>query len=274
MKPYYKAIIVVIASEDKDVKNTRYVIPRLLPEWRPLYSHLKNVWEQYCDSEPLLKTVFVYGGGIKDFIPRRHDWIYENVEENNHPGMIIKTLKAFEDIDQLYDYDFIVRTNLSTFWDFPRLLNRLNSLPTEKCLCGTPIRMHDTEKNLLDYIAGYDIIISRDIIKQLVAHSPDVLNQEVFCMLEDLMMCTAAAKYVDGVVKINTREHHAFQMLMDPFDEETYQRRLQVYRSSGADHVRAKTRKNRNVDKQVLQRLLYDVYGKTLLPSDPPRSSV
>lgn len=277
MKPRYKAIVVVLASEDNDVKNTRYVIPRLLPEWRPMYSVFKDVWEQYCNCEPLIKTVFVYGGGIKEFIPRRHDWIYEDIYENNHPGMITKTLRAFEDIEATYDYDFIVRTNLSTFWDYPKLLERLNTLPIDNCLCGTPVRMHDAEKNLLEYIAGYDLIISRNIVQELIAHKDEVLNvitPQVYCCMEDLALCTAAAKYVDPLVTINTHPHRAFQMLLASFDQELYNHRLKVYNDQHFDHVRAKTRKNRNVDKQVLIHLLHDVYGKTLLPSDNARTGI
>lgn len=274
MKQKYKAIVVVLASQDEDVKNTRYVVPRLLPEWEPMYSVFKDIWEQYCESEPQLKTIFVYGGGPKSFTPKEHDWIYEDVFENNHPGMITKNMRAFADIDEKYDYDFIVRTNLSTFWDFPKLMNRLNSMPTEKCMAGTPIRIKDLDGTMLEYLAGYDLIISRDIVKELIKHSEEVITQPVLHMMEDLSMCTTANRYIEGITNLETGNHRAFQFLIKPFSQEEYNRRYQAYLRDNFDHVRAKTRTDRNLDKQILHNLLYNVYGKTILPRDNASSSI
>ena len=41
-----------------------------------------------------------------------------------------------EYIDATYEYDFFIRTNISTFWDFSILKRNLCKLPTSKCYQG------------------------------------------------------------------------------------------------------------------------------------------
>jgi hypothetical protein len=273
MKPKYEAVIVVIASQDEDVNNTRYIIKRLIPEWEPLYPVMKSLWEQYAYEEPSFKVIFTYGGGPKRFDIRPHDWIYEDVFENDHPGMITKTLRAFADVERLYDYKYMIRTNLSTFWDFVRLKNRLKTLPQEKCLTGTVIRLQDPSGNSYEYIAGYDLIISRDVVQQILAHTEETIAQRVYCNMEDLSLCTTIAKHTD-VRLIDDNRHKAYNFSLNPFDENQYQQHYSRYQKSVHDHFRVKTRQNRNADKEILQHLLYDIYGKTILQSDSPRISV
>lgn len=273
MKQQYDAIIVVIASQDQDVQNTRYITKRLIPEWEPLYPVMKDVWTQYACTEPSIKVIFTYGGGPKSFPVQDHDWIYEDVFENNYPGMITKTLRAFADIDRLYDYKHMIRTNLSTFWDFPRLMQRLKALPTENCLTGTVIRFKDKEDNQYEYIAGYDMIISRDVVQQILPHAEEIIKQRVFCDMEDLSLCTTIAKYTTAKI-IDDKQHKAYNLSLSPFEMDEYRIHYTRYQQSVHDHFRVKTRTDRNADKQILQHLLYDIYDKTILQSDHPSTGV
>jgi hypothetical protein len=50
------------------------------------------------------------------------NYIYTKGEETFIPGIYIKTMKTIKYINEKYDYDFIVRTNLSTFWNLNNLM--------------------------------------------------------------------------------------------------------------------------------------------------------
>lgn len=264
MKEKYTAVILVIASQDSDVKNTRYIIERLKPEWKPLYSVMRSVWLAYHQVNPNMKVVFVYGGGTKEFEPQSYDWIYENVFENNHPGILQKTLLAMKDATELYDYDFLVRTNLSTFWDLNNLETRLALLPKSKCLTGTEIRSKDPEGNSYHYIAGYDMVFSRDLIEDIIPHSEEVLKQRVYCNMEDLSLCEAVKKY-SGVNLYSSQRSHAAHLSMNPYSDHIYTKNLNTLKCGVADHIRVKTRTDRNSDKKALINLLNDVYSKSIL---------
>ena len=132
----YRLVILVLASR------------------QPIFAKFRETWERYCHLYPEVKTHFVYGAGGSEGA-LSSDLVYEDSPES-YPVNIDKTLKAFKYIDSVYDYDFLLRTNLSTFWDIPRLLNNLNTLPTENCYAGDGPFNH--------YVSGTDTIVNNDMI--------------------------------------------------------------------------------------------------------------
>lgn len=260
-KDRYKAILLVLSSED--VENTKYMFRRIQPEWVPLYPYFKRVYEQYMFEEPEIKVLFVYGGGTS-FERKEYDLVYDDVFENDYPGMITKTLNAFQHIEENYDYDFIVRTNLSTFWNLSLLKKRLDTLPVDNTVAGTLVRpiIHDVK---YEYISGFDLVISKNLIQQILSHKKDIIEQKVASNMEDLSICTAIKKYTNISHESNYYPHRASWMSFDPFTEERYAMAIEIANRDNLDHFRVKTRTNRNVDKLIHERLLMDIYGKTIL---------
>ena len=257
----YKAVILVLASDDECMSNTKWFFPRMKPEWRPLFPFFKRVWESYMFECPDIKVVFVYGSGSTETI-KCYDLVYEDVVENNHPGMITKTMFALNDIDSMYDYDFLIRTNLSTFWDLNKLSSRLDTLPKDNFLSGTPVDNRDREGNVYRYVAGYDMVISRDLVKRIIPYTNDVIQQRVYCDMEDLSLCESFAKFLSAH-RSESESCKAIQSMMNDgvFENTLYQSMISRL-SAGYDHFRVKTRTNRNVDKIIHKKLLFDIYGK------------
>lgn len=258
----YKGILLVLASED--VKNTQYITPRILPEWEPLYPTFKKIYEAYCETNPNIKVLFVYGNQVY-FSPKEHDLVFD-VFENDYPGMISKTLKAMQYIENNYDYDFLIRTNLSTFWDLHKLEARLDMLPKQKCLTGSPVNLKNPRSDeQYNYVAGYDLVISRDLVQTILPHASDIIAQKVFQNMEDLSLCTAVEKYA-GVVRSGTDniQNHATNIGKDPYTKEHLEQMFAYSVKKNTDHFRVKTRTNRNADKQYLKNLLEKVYGQTI----------
>ena len=81
--------------------------------------------------------------------------------------MLLKTVAAMEQIDQNYSYDFFVRTNIGTFWDFNALLLHLHELPNTLCYSG-----HGPHEN--SYLSGTDTIVNRHMIQDIVVHRSEL----------------------------------------------------------------------------------------------------
>ena len=256
----YKAILLVLASEDVD--NTFYIIKKICDEWKPLYPHFKNVYEQYINENPNIKVLFVYGDS-PTLIANEYDLVYD-VFENDYPGMITKTLFAMKDIENTYDYDFLIRTNLSTFWDLNQLEYRLDKLPKTQCLTGTPVKHKNKIGDDYHYIAGYDMIISRDLIQSILPYTNEIINQKILLDMEDLSICTAIEKYAGVKLSEYSFRNDAIVINMQCFSESQYQQYLNYQIKNNIDHFRVRNRIDRNVDKLVHSRLLWDIYGKSL----------
>lgn len=146
-KPFYKAIILVLASDNQ-----------------PLYRFFKRVYEQYLDKNSNIRVFFTYGQGTK-FERKPYDLVYDDLKETIiTPWMTTKVTRAMEHIDTNYDYDYLVRTNMSTFWDFEKLLKRLESLPSSRCLAGHYSIFEPR------FITGIAMVLSRDVVKQMIAN--------------------------------------------------------------------------------------------------------
>jgi len=131
-----------------------------------LWDKLREVWQKYSHIFPEVRTHFVYGENSReDFL--LGDLMYDDCKEQ-YPPTIHKTLRAFRTINN-YDYDFVLRTNLSSFWDIPRLLKNLEELPTEKCYAGDGPLHHvspNTEYIACPYVSGTDTILSKDVVEK------------------------------------------------------------------------------------------------------------
>ena len=162
---YYRAVILVLASNNNQIcKNGR------------------KVWKRYMDLDPTIKVFFVYGKlheSLEDFC-QDSDLIFDDVEES-YPVYIEKTIKAMEIIHKQITYDFFIRTNLTTFWDFHKLHLHLNELPTKLCYSGHGPLPYANEGW---YLSGTDTIVTPDMI-QTIVDNKHLVN---YTMVEDAAM--------------------------------------------------------------------------------------
>jgi hypothetical protein len=104
-----------------------------------------------------LKLFFIESKSLNDEkIVLIDDMIYvDNIE---HVETTIKnTHNAFIYINEHYDYDIIVRTNLSTFWNIPYFYEMIEPLGNQDIATGM----------YYGFLAGYSLIFSKDVCIKL-----------------------------------------------------------------------------------------------------------
>lgn len=158
-----KLIVLIIASDDL-----------------PIYQELQNVWRSYMHFDPeQIKAYFIKGDpNLPTPYLIEGDTIWAQTQEEggipalHNPscsGILNKTLLAFEAILQNHPFDYILRTNLSSFFIFPKLLEFLQTAPqTNYYSYGSPVR--------LTFGSGAGFILSPDLVKLLVTHKHHLLN--------------------------------------------------------------------------------------------------
>jgi hypothetical protein len=231
-KTYYKAVLLVLASESL------------------LYNELKNLYVKYIQSSTDIKVYFVYAGKVT-FVPQDYDLVYENLVESviqPHPAK--KVVQALQHIDSKHTYDYLVRTNISTFWVFDKLLSRLSTLPRLNTITGR-IGYFSPK-----YVVGSDMVISKNLIDQLLAQPEKVyLTHNGRYLPEDRILSeffteTCNADILDGINSVKYLENVTIDSFKDELDNV----------SAAVDHFRVKNSVNRNIDILIHKELLARYY--------------
>jgi len=124
------------------------------------YNMLKLILMKFMNSNPNFRTYFIYGKvNRKSIIKSKYDLYFNNIQENFIPGIFKKSIAAIKYINLRYNYKYIIRTNLSTFWRIDKLHSLLKTLPKTKFSGGY---LYVSNNDGL-HITGTGIIISKDI---------------------------------------------------------------------------------------------------------------
>jgi len=201
-------------------------------------------------------------GSDTDFDRQEHDLIFDDIEENYYPGMITKTMRGMEYIENNYDYDFLLRTNISTFWDFETLLNRLDREPKENCFTGTLRTCVYIDRKSPNYVSGVDLLLSRDLVQEMVRNQKEVISEN---LPEDWAL---SQFFIDRNMKPRASNPRAIHFMehFTHFDRDLVLKEIESARQQNHDHFRIKSRKHREtIDVEIAKILLQEYYGKTIL---------
>ena len=156
--------LIICSDNDHDKYHSMY---ECLNKYCHIYEHHKNVY---------VKTYFMkYKDDIEGY--ELHDNIlYMNGKESYVPGIILKTLKGFKYFEnELGNYDYIVRSNLSTIIDFRLLAEELETNPIhfyggghKRNLQWTGGGIEDSTWFGTDYIEGTCIIFTPTAVKYVL----------------------------------------------------------------------------------------------------------
>jgi hypothetical protein len=190
------------------------MIPRIiiliLSSQGEVYDKLKeyqtNYLNKFVNSNKLANFFFVEFTDTNntDYVEttiEKGNTLYVKGTESINPGMIIKTSEAMKYINNHYDYDFIFRTNLSTFINVNNLVDFTSKLSKVNTCAGF---------SFSGFITGTGIIMSRDV-SQIVAHS--YVNFNYNNIHEDVLISTILGHF--KVKYVNPDTDYSWGLIID-----------------------------------------------------------
>lgn len=143
-RPHYKIIILIIASHTGEH-----------------YDVFTEIWSKYMNSNKYIKSFFVYSNPdqIENVIVTENT-ITHRFKEWYEPGILYKTIAAMDYCISHYSFDYLLRTNLSSFYCFPRLLDYIDIQPR--------INYAAAKQNIyregVGFLSGAGFILSKDVV--------------------------------------------------------------------------------------------------------------
>lgn len=186
---------------------------------------------------------------------QEEDFIYVKGHESINPGMILKTCKAIEFINQIYDYDFIIRTNLSTVFHMPNLMEYLTIIPNINACGGF---------NYRSFITGTGIILSRDVGNQIV---DNFLKYDITKYNEDILISALLNKFKTPY--FNSKQFYKWGLIIDEKPEDygeyyyiaTHGKFNDIDFPDDILHFRIKNSLDRKIDIEYFKLVLNKIYN-------------
>ena len=150
---------------------------------------------------------------------------------DTYSAMGVKTIKAFEWVNSNLDYDYIFRTNTSSYVDFRNLMKYLSKISKEETHYSGYIGKFDG----IDYVSGSGIILSKLAIKSILKLKNQLDESVVedvaigkLLKLNKILPKEGKRKDIEShkdIRNIHTDEYH-IRCRVDPFG---YSRNLEKY---------------------------------------------
>jgi hypothetical protein len=161
----------------------------------PVFGDMKRLSNMYLSLskyEGKLKHFYLeFDSNQQEDIREDGNHILIRGEENPTPGMYQKTMKAIEHVSRNYSYEFILRTNLSSFWHIPNLLAFLETIPKHGYAGGY---------SYPGFISGTGIFLSKDVADFLVSHPAPNPSKH----FDDLLISSILKEYKIPIDDIQT----------------------------------------------------------------------
>lgn len=229
-------------SADSDI---RALILIVASDNEPIYPEFQKIWQSYMHSDPEhIEVYFVKADpnlSSKVQVVGNTIWCQTSTETD---GIIVKTLYALEYMLPILRnrFDYVMRTNLSTFCIFTRFLDYLKTLPKTGCFSGT---------GLNEILAsGTGLIFSSDIAELLVTNQDNVINHLPSCSVDDVLI--SYFLYSRSIPLIP----HKFMLWVTNFNE---WEKIKVSIPSNIFQVRVRT-ENRIPDDQIIHSYLLNMF--------------
>lgn len=166
------------------------------------YNQMKEMWKKYMNKHENIKCFFIEFNIVINqqiLLDETNNTIYIKGNETYIPGILDKTIKSIQYIvSQNIEFDYILRTNLSTFIALDKLYNYLLKITLDYAGPKTKLPIKTRFKKYLNlissdnryYASGTCIIMSNECVKYL-------LEQEInYNLIDDLSIgFTLSKKY-------------------------------------------------------------------------------
>ncbi len=157
----------------------------LASDTSPEYIRFQGLWRKFMHLRREVDCYFYKGHPDltqPTFLEDKTLWIKVN---ENLGTVYEKTLRAFEHfLPELHKYDYVYRSNLSTFVSFQHMLEFCADLPRTNCCAavagGIPRETEDrfSLKHGLSFPGGNGFILSPDLVRRIVDEKPPLIEQD------------------------------------------------------------------------------------------------
>ena len=169
-----KIVVGIVASREKE------------------YQHFRENWDQIIAELdiPEFQFFFIYGSGRQS--ENEHEWCCDIPDSID--TMLDKTHLFMNWALQNLDFDYLLRTNLSTLFDFGRVLKWIgeSGIPKSEFIGGSWIGGGQM-------ISGTNMLMSRDIV-EYIAHTP--LEKFPRTHLGDIELCKMGLQHARYTINI------------------------------------------------------------------------
>lgn len=218
-----------------------------------------------------IKIYLVFGNdvNIDDFSIIKNNIIVANMKETYIPGILEKTVFGFEYIEDNMEYDYIFRTNLSSFIVHNNFQKFIEKLPNDNCYSGCKmilskndqyykfIEDKDKEKEIT-YVSGAGIVFSKDIIKYIIANS-NKLNKKV---IDDVALGILLKERVNLNCN-NKLKCIRYSIVRESklLKEDKIKYHFDRIKKSSQYHIRVCNKKNRLIDISIIKYFADNLYN-------------
>jgi hypothetical protein len=228
MNKQYSFIFLIISSSDV-----------------PQYLQMKELSKLYYNlfNDKIKHFYIEFKNDLEVDIIEQEDHIYMKGVESIKPGILIKTKYALDYINNKYSYDYVIRTNLSSFWDLNNLLKFKNYLPYQNLCCGhLPFN---------SFISGTGIIMSTDVSKKITPLMNENISYNDDIYISNLLTnCKYTIQNIENIENTGFTIKYLIYNNNDVISEDT--NNILYYRIKNDD---------RNIDIDMFKKLLLKIYG-------------
>jgi hypothetical protein len=160
--------------ENVKPKPLKLLVLIIASDSRPVYIELQQAWRSYMHRDPEhIQAYFIKANPLlKEDYLIDGDIIWCKTEEIERPGIINKTILSLEAMMPFMDQiDYVLRTNLSSFYIFDRLLKILEASPRTKFCYGSFFYWYQYQ---LPSGCGY--VFSTDLARQMCEQKHRLMN--------------------------------------------------------------------------------------------------
>ena len=153
-RPFYRIVNLVIYDERNDHE-------------RQMQSQLQRLFRD-ANYASYTRQLFIACDPTSLEAQENNHMLYVGCEESYAPGILQKSIKAMQFCLQTFDFDILIRSNISTIIDFDRL--PMTELTSNEVLYASTSIMHLNEPEKA-FASGTNIILNRNAVEYIVTHS-------------------------------------------------------------------------------------------------------
>ena len=169
-----------LAGLEASVENPKVLVLIIASDGNEAFIELQKIWRCYMDHDPEHFEVYFIRGNPDLPTPSLIEGknLYVRCEESYVPGITQKTILSMEAmLPRLHEFDFVLRTNLSSFFVFPRLIEYIKTLPRNSCFAGVQLYIWNAKNScFVNFVSGTGIFLSPDLVEMLVEEKETVLS--------------------------------------------------------------------------------------------------